>query len=372
MDKFKKLYKEFYAISKIYLENSTKTIVGEEDIEADLESLLTILPMIEKKICIINAEMTQESTVHIMRYVNYKILSFWFLRSDAVVKSVYNKITECDEKEKFVTLFKDMLISIKTISSINNMYSNIKKDTNEIVQDFKKLLEIVSLIKNTTTEQQAYKILTDNSSFITKTVNKILADGNYIIKIIALFTDIVSDKVKLEEYKDIFSFSKENIVYGIKCFNNITIDGIEQLNNKYTYFFKKLLCNIMIFQTNGIKSNQFVQIFAKLVNIIYKEIRSNEHLHILLNILLESIKRKVSVEDLKKRKVNNIQGLIGEISSNREMYKNIFVEEYACHKTNIILIVQAISQKYNIRYNDNDLDIEYIFNFLQDNYISKL
>nr|6BR9_A Chain A, Protein A6 homolog [Fowlpox virus strain NVSL] len=256
---------------------------------------------------------------------------------------------------------------------IGGHMSNMKKDTNEIVQDLKKILGIVSLIKSANNEHQAYKILMENNSFIIRTINKVLADSNYIIKIIALFnTDVVSDKIKLEEYKDVFSFSKENVIFGIKCFCDITIDGIDQINNKYVSFFKKVLPNIILFQTSCVKTTQFVNIFSKLSSIVYSEILTNERLHVLFSEIMASFKTKVSVEDLKKRKVNNIQGLISEISNNREMYKNIFVEEYEKHKTTLISIVQCITDNYNINYKENAVDIEFIFDFIQEHYISKL
>ncbi|QRY18977.1 ORF-107 [Teiidae poxvirus 1] len=373
MDKFKKLYDEFYEFSKSYLERSTNQLVGDKDPDSDLESLLTILPILERKIGCINSDLSCESVICAMQHTRYEMFMFWFLRSSANIKSLYNKILEGEEKEKFMALFKNLLLSVKTISAINNMYSNIKKDTNEIMCDFKTLLEIISKLKNSTNEQQAYKVLTENSSFITKTINKVLADNNYFIKIISLFNnDIVADKVKLEEYRDIFSFSKDNVIFGIRCFSNITIDGMGQVSNKYVQFFKRLLCNVIFFQASGVKTTQFVSVCSKLVSIIYSEIRINESVHVLFKEILISLKEKVSIEDIKRRGVNNFQGLIGEIANNREMYKNIFIEEYAKHKITIVAVLQNIMSDYVIRYNDDEIDVEFIFDFLQDNYISKL
>ncbi|ARF02787.1 SWPV1-216 [Shearwaterpox virus] len=373
MDKFKRAYNDFYEFSKPYLERSSGQKVGKKDPESDLLALLSSLPLLEEKIGALNNEMSIETVICAMQNTDFRMLSFWYMRSDAKVKSLYNKIaTEC-EKQKFIEIFKNMLLSVKVIASINNMYCNMKKDTNEIVEDVKKILEIISLLKNVGTEQQAYKILMDNNSFITKTINKVLADSDYIIKIIALFnTDVVSDKIKLEEYKDVFSFSKENVIFGIRCFSNITVDGIEHMNNKYIHFFRKILSNIMMFQASEVKVNQFIQVFSKLSKIVYSEIKTNDTLHVLLKEVIESLKEKVSIEDLKQRKVNNLQGLIGEISSNREMYKTIFIEEYTKHRTTLILAIQCIVDSYNVKYQEGDIDVEFIFDFIQDNYILKL
>ncbi|AUD40277.1 hypothetical protein fgpv_183 [Flamingopox virus FGPVKD09] len=374
MEKFRNTFIEFYELSKKYLENITGQKVYEVNFDNDIDSFLTVFPILESKIgCDINCTMSDEAVILAMQQVEFKMFTFWYMRSAANVKSMLNKITDKETKERFIRIFKDMLVYAKVITSINNMYSNMKKDTNEIVQDLKKILEIVSLIKSVNNEQQAYKILMDNNSFIIRTINKVLADSNYIIKIIALFnTDVVSDKIKLEEYKDVFSFSKENVIFGIKCFCDITIDGIDQINNKYVNFFKKILPNIILFQTSCVKTTQFVNIFSKLSSIVYSEILTNERLHVLFSEIMTSFKTKVSIEDLKKRKVNNIQGLIGEISNNREMYKNIFVEEYEKHKTTLISIVQCITDHYNINYKENSVDIEFIFDFIQEHYISKL
>ncbi|AYP74125.1 hypothetical protein [Fowlpox virus] len=373
MDKFKRAYCEFYDFSKPYLERSSGLKVGKKDPESDLIALLASLPLLEEKIGSINNDMSSESIIHAMQNTDFRMFAFWYMKSDAKVKSLYNKITTDSEKKKFIEVFKNMLMSVKVIASINNMYCNMKKDTNEIVEDVKKIIEIVSLLKGVSNEQHAYKILMDNSSFITKTINKVLADSDYIIKIIALFnTDVVSDKIKLEEYKDIFSFSKENVIFGIKCFSDITVDGVENMNNKYIQFFKKILGNIMMFQASQVKVNQFIQVFSKLSNIIYSEIRTNETLHIVFKEIIESLKGKVSIEDLKRRKVNNLQGLIGEISSNREMYKNIFVEEYGKHRNTLISAIQAIVESYDVKYKEGDIYVEFIFDFIQDNYIVKL
>ncbi|UWX11411.1 CRPV-302 [Crowpox virus] len=373
MNKFKKMYDEFYNFSKPYLESSSGKKVSKKDAESDLIALLASLPVLEERIGTINSEMSTECIIRAMQNTDFRMFTFWYMRSDAKVKSLYNKIKEDEEKQKFIEIFKNMLMSVKVIASINNMYCNMKKDTNEIVEDVKKILEIVSLLKGVSNEQHAYKVLMDNSSFITKTINKVLADSDYIIKVIALFnTDVVSDKIKLEEYKDIFSFSKDNVIFGIKCFSEVDVNGIDNINNKYIQFFKKILSNIIMFQASQVKVNQFIQVLSKLSSVIYSEIKTNETLHVIFREILDSLKGKVSIEDLKRRKVNNLQGLIGEISSNREMYKNIFIEEYAKHRNTLISAIQSIVDSYNIKYKEGDIDIEFIFDFIQDNYIVKL
>ncbi|AAK85058.1 hypothetical protein [Lumpy skin disease virus] len=370
MDKLRTLYYDFFNISKKYLEKETNVLTSDPNFESDVSILMNLVPVLEKKISsTISVSTKDEDIILMMKYCNYKLFSFWFLKSDAVVKSVYNKLELENEKEKFKTIFKDMLINVQTLISINNMYINLKQDTAEIVSDSKKIIDIINQIKNTNCESSAYKLLQNNHSFIVKTINKILSDENYLLKIIAVFdSKLVTDKSKLTEYREIFTISTESIIHGIKCISDLEISTIDVDNNKYIMFFKKILGTVILFQNNDLNSQKFIYIVAKLYSLINQQFKTNPNVGYLLTDVLDSIKTKISIDDIKQKGVNNLQSLIRFISDNKSSYKSILSEEYIKREGEIIEILQNISNESKIEYCGEIIDIRKLIKITKDRF----
>ncbi|AGZ95412.1 virion core protein [Goatpox virus] len=370
MDKLRTLYYDFFNISKKYLEKETNALTSDPNFESDVSILMNLVPVLEKKISsTISVSTKDEDIILMMKYCNYKLFSFWFLKSDAVVKSVYNKLELENEKEKFKTIFKDMLINVQTLISINNMYINLKQDTAEIVSDSKKIIDIINQIKNTNCESSAYKLLQNNHSFIVKTINKILSDENYLLKIIAVFdSKLVTDKSKLTEYREIFTISTESIIHGIKCISDLEISTIDVDNNKYIMFFKKILGTVILFQNNDLNSQKFIYIVAKLYSLINQQFKTNPNVGYLLTDVLDSIKTKISIDDIKQKGVTNLQSLIKFISDNKSSYKSILSEEYIKREEEIIEILQNISNESKIEYCGEIIDIRKLIKITKDRF----
>lgn len=370
MDKLRTLYYDFFNISKKYLEKETNVLTSDPNFESDVSILMNLVPVLEKKISsTISVSTKDEDIILMMKYCNYKLFSFWFLKSDAVVKSVYNKLELENEKEKFKTIFKDMLINVQTLISINNMYINLKQDTAEIVSDSKKIIDIINQIKNTNCESSAYKLLQNNHSFIVKTINKILSDENYLLKIIAVFdSKLVTNKSKLTEYREIFTISTESIIHGIKCISDLEISTIDVDNNKYIMFFKKILGTVILFQNNDLNSQKFIYIVAKLYSLINQQFKTNPNVGYLLTDVLDSIKTKISIDDIKQKGVNNLQSLIRFISDNKSSYKSILSEEYIKREGEIIEILQNISNESKIEYCGEIIDIRKLIKITKDRF----
>ncbi|QEJ80287.1 virion core protein [Sheeppox virus] len=370
MDKLRTLYYDFFNISKKYLEKETNALTSDPNFELDVSILMNLVPVLEKKISSTISVLTKdEDIILMMKYCNYKLFSFWFLKSDAVVKSVYNKLELENEKERFKTIFKDMLINVQTLISINNMYINLKQDTAEIVSDSKKIIDIINQIKNTNCESSAYKLLQNNHSFIVKTINKILSDENYLLKIIAVFdSKLLTDKSKLTEYREIFTISTESIIHGIKCISDLEISTIDVDNNKYIMFFKKILGTVILFQNNDLNSQKFIYIVAKLYSLINQQFKTNPNVGYLLTDVLDSIKTKISIDDIKQKGVNNLQSLIRFISDNKSSYKSILSEEYIKREGEIIDILQNISNENKIEYCGKIIDIRKLIKITKDRF----
>ncbi|AOE46458.1 hypothetical protein SPPV_93 [Sheeppox virus] len=370
MDKLRTLYYDFFNISKKYLEKETNALTSDPNFELDVSILMNLVPVLEKKISSTISVLTKdEDIILMMKYCNYKLFSFWFLKSDAVVKSVYNKLELENEKERFKTIFKDMLINVQTLISINNMYINLKQDTAEIVSDSKKIIDIINQIKNTNCESSAYKLLQNNHSFIVKTINKILSDENYLLKIIAVFdSKLLTDKSKLTEYREIFTISTESIIHGIKCISDLEISTIDVDNNKYIMFFKKILGTVILFQNNDLNSQKFIYIVAKLYSLINQQFKTNPNVGYLLTDVLDSIKTKISIDDIKQKGVNNLQSLIRFISDNKSSYKSILSEEYIKREGEIIDILQNISNESKIEYCGKIIDIRKLIKITKDRF----
>ncbi|QHR82637.1 virion morphogenesis protein [Brazilian porcupinepox virus 1] len=361
MEKLKKLYNDFYEISKLYLERETSTKTLEPNFDVDVSIFISLVPILEKKIGIITNDIEDNKIILMMKYTNYKLFSFWFLKSDAVVKSVYNKL-EDDEKEKFKNIFNDILVGVQTLISINNMYNNLKQDTADIVSDSKKIIDIVNQVKNTNCESSAYKLLQENHSFIVKTVNKVLSDENYLLKIIAVFdSNLVNDKEKLTEYREIFNISTESLINGIRCVSDMEISTVDvDNNNKYISFFKKVLATVIIFQNNNLNTQKFIQIVSKLYVLIHNQFKTNPVVRFLLSDVFDSIKTKISIDEIKEKGVHNLQTLIKLISENKEWYKSILVDEYTKREDAIIEILQSIANENNIEHCGKVIDIKHI------------
>ncbi|AWU47140.1 Virion morphogenesis [Sea otter poxvirus] len=372
MDKLRELYDEFYSISKTYLEKETGQQTDSPDFEVDVTTLMSIVPILEKKVCCISQDITNEQVLRLMRHCNYQVFSFWFMRSDAVVKSVYNKLTD-DMRDVFVCLFKDMLTVTQTVISLNNMYNNIRQETADIVADSKKILEIIASMRSLSGEGKIYNLLQSHFVFIVKTINKILSDKNYLLKLVAVFdSDLVANKDKLDEYRQLLTISTEGLIYGIQCVSDITMDiPIDQ--NKYTLFLKKVLANVLLFQNNSsLNPNKFITAVSKLYILIHDQLRDNEDVRQILTDVLESLKTKVSVDDIKSKGIKNLQSLIGYISNNKTMYRSLIETEYITREKDIICTLQQIIVKHNVCINDKLVDIETLISSAKQNFFSKL
>nr|WGO62723.1 virion morphogenesis core protein [Wadden Sea poxvirus] len=368
MDKLKVIYNDFYNISKIYLEKETNINTLDPDFDTDVSTLMCLIPLLEKKVCIISSSISDDDIISMMRYCNYKIFSFWFLKSGAVVKSVYNKLDEKD-KDIFKNIFKNMLINTQILISLNNMYNSIRKDTANIIEDSKKIIEIINQIKKSSGESSAYQILQNNYSFIIKTINKVLSDEHYILKMIAVFdSKLVNDKDKLSEYRELFTISTESIIHGIKCVTDLDISTVVVDNNKYISFFKKVLSNVIIFQNNEINSQRFVYTIAKLYVLIYHQLTLNPKVIELLSDILESVKYKISIDEIKQKGITNLQTLIKFISDNKNLYKSIIVNEYINRENIIIELLQSIANDYNILSDGKIININYLIKIFKDRF----
>ncbi|AUL80574.1 hypothetical protein [Vaccinia virus] len=86
----------------------------------DLNIFMTLLLVLEKKVCAITPPIEDDKIVPMMKYCSYQSFSFWFLKSGAVVKAVYNKL-DYVKKEKRVDTSRDMLLNVQTLISLNSM-----------------------------------------------------------------------------------------------------------------------------------------------------------------------------------------------------------------------------------------------------------
>lgn len=349
MEKFKALYGEFCNLSISFLERESGTKADAVDVDADVDTLLTLVPMLEKRVCPVSPDMGDEHLLLFMKYLNYKALSFWFLRSDAVVKSTYNKIHSDAHRARFRALFREMLNSLQTIISLNTMYNHLKQDTSAIIDDSKKIMELVAQIRSTNGEQQAHKLLQKNYSFIVKTINKVLSDEFYLLKLASVFnSDLVNDRERLEEYRDFFYVSTENAVHGIQCMSEIAIGGIDAPNNKYSLFFRRVVSNIVLFQTHDVHAGRFAAVVAKLYVLIYREMCDNTRLSGLLEDTLKSIRDSVSQTEFDKSSMKNLQSLVRHIADHRSKYREMLATGYAKHEAQLVEILQEIVTRNDV------------------------
>ncbi len=371
MDKLRTLYNDFFKISKEYLERETGACTNDPDFENDATTLMTLIPVLEKKVCPLCSSVPDDKVVLMMKYCNYQIFSFWFLKSGAVVKSVYNKMKE-DDKSNFLSLFKNILITTQTLISLNNMYSNIRQDTADIVSDSKKIVEIVSQINSSTGDGNIHQILQTNYSFIVKTINKIFSDENYLLKLVSVFdSKLINDRQRLEDYRELLSVSTDSLTYGIQCISNVTIPTIDFEGNKFTSFFKKVLSNVILFQHRDLNSQRFISTVAKIYLLIYNQMLSNPKLGNLLREVMETVNRNVSVDEIKKKGVRNIQSLIKFIADSDTSYKSIVSEIYAERETFILNLMQEIVSENKIEYRGELLDVKLLMTHAKDNFFSK-
>ncbi|ANS71184.1 virion morphogenesis core protein [Pteropox virus] len=372
MDKLKTLYEKFYCISKTYLESETGQQTDDPEFDVDVSTLMSIVPVLEQKVCEISPSLTDAEVIKLMKYCNYQLFTFWFMRSNAVVKSVYNKLSECEKKD-FICTFKEMLTVTQTLIMLNNMYNNIKHDTEDIVADSKKILEIITQIKSLSGEGRIYHLLNSHYSFIVRTVNKIFSDENYLLKLVAVFdSEMVNNKQKLEEYRQLLTISTESLKHGIKCISELTF-SISVEPNKYTTFFRKVLSNIIIFQNNSdLNATKFITSVSKMYILVYSQLKGNDDVRILLSNVLESLKTKVSPEDIKSRGVRNIQSLIGYISDHKSVYKSILEQEYTTREDNIVNLLQQIVNNNNICYNSEVLNVCDLIKTAKESFFDKL
>ncbi|QHG62656.1 virion morphogenesis [Cetacean poxvirus 1] len=371
MDKLKCLYDEFYCISKEYLERETCTPTDPPDFDNDVSTLMALLPILEKKVCTIESA-SNDSIILMMKYCDYQIFSFWFLKSGAVVKSVYNKLDDSN-KSKFVDLFRNILINTHTLIYLNAMYSNIKRDTIDIVNDSKKIIEIVNSVRSANGEANAYHLLQQHYTFIVKTINKIMSDKNYLLKLVAVFdNDLLADKERLDNYRELLFVSTEGAIYGLQCISNITIASVVFEGNKYITFFKKVLSNVIIFQNNDLNHQRFIVSVYKLYVLLYRQLTDNQNLSIILHDVIESLKNNISVDEITAKGVKNLRDLINFISTNKSTYKDILCREYECRENVLLQVMQEIVNENGVEYNNQKIDVSMLVKKAKENFFSKL
>ena len=372
MDRFRALYGEFCRLSVEHLERETGTRADAVDVDVDVDTMLSLLPILERKVCALHAA-SDEQLLLFMKYFNYKVLSFWFLRSDAVVKSLYNRLQDEPARAHFRELFRALLASTQTLVSLNAMYRNIKQDTADIIADSKKILEIVAQVRATTCEQQAYRLLSSNYNFLVKTANKVLSDENYLLKLIALFnTELVQDRERMEEYRELFSLSAENAVHGIRCMCDVSVEAVDFAGSRYSAFFRRVLSNVLLFQTHGLNAQRFVQIVSKLYTLIHSELTQNAALAEMLSAVLDSIKDRLSVDELRQHGVRNLQSLVRYIASRREFYRELLLGEWRAREDTLVHLLQEIVTRNGVQFRESPVDVAAVLRALKEQVFSRL
>ncbi|QGN68104.1 virion morphogenesis core protein [Equine molluscum contagiosum-like virus] len=373
MDKFRKLYAEFCELSVQYLERETGARADAVDVDTDVDTLLSLVPMLEKKVCPLTPALRDEQLLLFMKYFDFQVLSFWFLRSGAVVKSLYNKLRDEPARAAFRALFRELLLSTQTLVALNSMYQNLHKDTADILDDSRKILEIVAQVRATHGEAQAYRLLASNYNFIVKLANKVLSDENYLLKLVAVFnTDLVHDRARLEEYRELFAVSTEHAAHGIRCLSEVDVERVEAASNRYTAFFRRVLGSVRLFQTRGLSAPRFVAVVSKIYLLVYQELTQNGALADLLAAVLDSLKQHVSVEELRRRQVKNLQALVRYIAEHKTLYRELLAREYERHEPALVALLQEVAERNGVRYREQPVDVPALVRELRENVFARM
>lgn len=360
MDRLRCCYARFYDISKDYLSRGTGMCVDCFDFETDVDTLVAMVPMLESSVCPITPDMTDANVLSLMKHCSYQALSFWFLKSNAVVKSVYNSIPSEEERREFASVFKEVLLSAQTIVSLNAMYKSIRSDTEEIVDDSKKLMEIVAQIRGANGSKSIMKILQGHYSFLVKCLNKVFSDENYVLKLVAVFdSSLLTDKEKLKEYREMLLISAESAAHGIRCISDVdiasvTIDGDRA---KYLQFIKKITSSMLVFQNRELRPAKFAAAVCKLYVVLYNEFKTNASIAQLVREVIDSLRGKLAPQDLKSAGVKNVQTLVRYVANHRTLYKDLLAGEYSTREGSLVEIVQGVISANGITYRGEPLQI---------------
>ncbi|ASC55559.1 hypothetical protein SePPVgORF074 [Seal parapoxvirus] len=369
MDRLQKCYSRFYEISKEYLHKGTGMCVDCFDFETDVDTLVAMVPMLESSVCAISPDMPDASVLALMKHCNYQALSFWFLKSNAVVKSVYNSIPCEDERREFLCVFKDVLLSVQTLVSINAMYRNIRSDTEEIIDDSKKLMEIVSQVRSASGSNIVLKILQSHYSFLVKCLNKVFSDENYVLKLVAVFDNsLMTDKQKLKDYRDLLRVSAESAAHGIQCVSNVEVASvaIEGDRAKYLAFIKKVTSSMLVFQNKSLRPVKFATAVCKLYVVLYKEFKTNVEIGKLVKEVIQSLRDKLSPQDLKGAGVKNMQTLVRYVANHRALYKDMLAGEYSTREDLLVDIVQRVIADNGVTYCGKPIVVRELLNMVKE------
>ncbi|AIZ77333.1 hypothetical protein SB87_gp080 [Parapoxvirus red deer/HL953] len=353
MDRLRVCYSRFYEISREHLARCTGLCVDCMDFETDVDTLVALVPMLESSVCAISPEMSDADVLALMKHCSYQALSFWFLKSGAVVKSVYNSIRDEAEQREFLAVFREVLLAAQTIVSLNAMYKNIRSDTEEIVDDSKKIMEIVAQIRAANGANAIMKVLQAHYSFLVKCLNKVFSDENYVLKLVAVFDNsLLTDKQKLKEYRDLLLVSAESAAHGIQCVSDIDVSSvsIEGDRAKYLQFIKKVTSGMIVFQNKSLRPVKFATAVCKIYVVLYNEFKTNAAIAALIRDVIESLRAKLAPQDLRSAGIKNVQTLVRYVANHRALYRDLLAGEYSTHEGSLVDIVQAVIDANGITY----------------------
>ncbi|CCD83277.1 conserved hypothetical pox protein [Squirrelpox virus] len=371
MERLRELYTEFHRISKEFLERESGLFTDPVDFDTDVDTLMSMVPVLESKVCAIAPCMNCDSVVRLMRHCDYQVFSFWFLRSNAVVKSVYNHLNE-KEREHFANVFRDMLLATQKIRALNTMYNNIRQDTADIVEDSKKLMELISHVRSLGGDGRTLNLLNANFAFIVRTINKILSDPNYLLKLVAVFdSKLLESREKLEEYRGLFTISTESVKFGVRCVSDLNIRSIPFETNKYTSFLRRVLSNVILFQDGDLSPSRFTVAVYKLYMLVLGQLRTNASVSEIVSEVVGSVKEQVSPDAFKNRGVRNVQSLVKHISENKGEYRRIIADEYNKREGTILDALQRIADENGVYHDGSKLDVRALVLAAYENFFSK-
>ncbi len=353
MDRLRTCYERFYDISRDHLSRGTGLCVDCLDFDTDVDTLVSMVPVLESSVCPIAPEMSEADVLALMKHFNYQALSFWFLKSNAVAKSVYNSIADAEGKREFARVFRDVLLAAQTLVSLNAMYRNMRNDTEEIIDDSKKIMEMISHVRGASGANAVMKILQNHYSFLVKCLNKVFSDENYVLKLVAVFDNsLMTDKQKLKEYQELLRVSAESAEHGIRCVSDLEVASVSVDGDraKYLAFMKKVMSSMLVFQNKDLKPAKFATVVCKLYVVLYNEFKTNVEIGKLVRDVFVSLREKFSPQDLKSVGVKNIQTLVRYVANHRALYKEVLAREYCEREGSLMDIAQSVISENGITY----------------------
>ncbi|WOC35465.1 hypothetical protein [Equine parapoxvirus] len=359
MDRLRSSYARFFEISREHLERGTGLRVDAVDFGTDVDTLVAMIPVLES-VRPISAAMSDADVLALMKHCNYQALSFWFLKSNAVAKSVYNSIGDEGGRREFLRTFRDVLLSAQTLVSINAMYRNIRQDTESIIEDSKKLMELVAHVRGATGANAVLRVLQTHHAFLLKTLNKVFSDENYVLKLVAVFDNsLVTDKEKLQEYRELLLVSAESAAHGIQCVSDVEVESvaIEGDRAKYLAFVKKITSGMLVFQNKELRPVKFATAVCKLYLVLYREFRENAAISALVREVIDSLRAKLSPQNLRASGVKNLQTLVRYVAGNRSAYRELLAGEYSARESSLVDIAQRVVDENGVTYCGERVDV---------------